>query len=107
MAQIWPAFVALLKVAPSMPAYTDADDTPGVPSTIGMICCTTASVRARLVPGGIVSETATSFWSCAGTKPRGVSITRQAVSTSKPAYSAHEHRAVAQRSSGEAAHSRR
>ena len=53
-----------------------------------MICCTTASVRARLVPGGIVSETATSFWSCAGTKPRGVSITRQAVSTTKPAYSA-------------------
>ncbi len=39
-----------------MPAYTDADDTPGVPSTIGITCCTTASVRARLVPGGIVTR---------------------------------------------------
>ena len=73
---------------PSMPAYTDADDTPGVPSTIGITCCTTASVRARLVPGGIVTEIATLAWSCAGMKPRGVSSTRQPVSTSRPAYSA-------------------
>jgi hypothetical protein len=67
-----------------MPEYTDADDTPGVPSTIGITCCTRASVRARLVPGGIVREIATLFWSCDGMKPRGVSKMRQPVSTSSP-----------------------
>ncbi len=54
-----------------------------------MICWITASVRARLVPGGIVTVSATLFWSCAGMKPRGVSSTRQAVSTTRPAYSTH------------------
>ena len=56
MAHICPELVALLKLMPSMPEYTDADDTPGVPSTMGTTCCTMASVRARLVPGGMVME---------------------------------------------------
>ncbi len=53
IAKIWPAFVALLKLPPPMPAYTEADDTPGVSRMMGITCCTIASVRARLVPGGI------------------------------------------------------
>ena len=61
-----------------------------------MICCTTASVRARLVPGGIVTDSATLSWSCAGMKPRGVSSMRQPVSTKRPAYSTHQQRAAAQ-----------
>ncbi len=82
---IWPEFVAGLNEMPSMPEYTETDDTPGVPSTTGRICCTTASERARLAPGGNVTDSETLFWSCDGTKPRGVSITRQIVNPTRPA----------------------
>ena len=84
MAHIWPELVELLKVMPSMPEYTDAEDTPGVSSTMGTTCCTMASVRARLAPGGIVIEIATLAWSWTGMKPRGVSNTRQPVSATSP-----------------------
>ena len=61
IAKIWPEFVEFAKPAPPMPAYTEADDTPGVPRMIGITCCTSASVRARLVPGGISTWIITSF----------------------------------------------
>ena len=80
IAQIWPPLVALLNVVPSMPEYTEVCRTPGVFRMIGIACCTMASVRARLVPGGMVIEIATLFWSCTGMNPRGVSSRRQPVS---------------------------
>ncbi len=68
-----------------MPEYTEAAHTPGVSSTMGTTCCTMASVRARLLPGGMVMDVVTVAWSCTGMNPRGVSITRQAISaTSAP-----------------------
>ena len=56
MAHIWPELVEGLNVMPSMPEYTEAEDTPGVSSTMGTTRCTMASVRARLLPGGMVIE---------------------------------------------------
>ena len=85
---------------PSMPAYTDADDTPGVQRTIGITCCTTASVRARLVPGGIVIDIETLFWSCAGMKPRGVSSTRQAGERQQARIQDQQQRAAIQQRTG-------
>jgi hypothetical protein len=52
---------------------------------MGTTCWTIASVRARLVPGGMVIEIATLAWSCTGMKPRGVSSTRHTVSRTRPA----------------------
>ena len=56
MAHICPELVEGLNVMPSMPEYTDAEETPGVSSTMGTTRCTMASVRARLLPGGMVME---------------------------------------------------
>ena len=54
----------LVRTVDQSPAYPmqlmlSVYEFPGVPSTTGIICWITASVRARLVPGGIVTVSAT------------------------------------------------
>ncbi len=85
IAHICPELDWLLNPLPSIPAYTEADDTPGVSRVIPITCCTMASVRASVAPTGSCTEMETLPWSCGGMKPRGVSMSRQPASTSRPA----------------------
>jgi hypothetical protein len=75
------------KLAPSRPAIIASSTMPSVSRAIWPARCITASVRSSAEPGGSWTTPIRKPWSCSGMKPVGVSVSRQPVRPSRPAYS--------------------